>query len=1203
MRSFLLLVASALMSGAAVAASASSVSEIVAKHWDARAVAEPAETIPDDVEGNWGKWHFWNGQWWARAMFQPEAAGPSWDAPKNGLNPAWNKLKGVWLRARKTIPADSKDSRIILTQDGIRGCNVIVFVNRVKAGEIAAPAGELEITKFAKVGVENEFHLLLAGKNHDFKLEKNPPTLVIKPPVSVDDVFANTSWRGKTLTVETEITVPKPCRASVAAEVLDANGKVVKKVAGKFDLKAGVNLVKPSVQWDDPITWELGRGYLYTLKTKVTIGGREYVYRDVKFGFREIWRDGRKIYMNGHEQKFRVTYNFGCNMYGAKFLTGIGYNCIQYAHRTELDPQIGEDELEYLSANGIAAIEPMCAFDWNTKVPLLKPGEKREAFKVLQAKNLRRYRNWPCIAMYYMGVNCYLPQWAYEAIHMGSGDQSEFAGMMEDLVASAKETNPNVLYFSHSDGNTGEIASANLYLNWVPLQEREEWPSRWAERGHFPFQACEFGHPYQYSWYKDGRDLITEYCAIYYGEEAYLREPEEIQKRHKPRLYIRRILHPLFWRLTEDFCWRTTRAWRTFGVNAGIVWFNLDYGYGMPGWKYPNIWNKYGVSYNFFKSEDDIPKDKPEWAFPSWDIYRKGNLDFLGWLAGTPRITDRRHAYWPGETVEKQSVMMWDRFDARKFSATWTATLDGRRIGGGMFAHDLVSNVPVFDKIAFIAPEVAKKTPGVIRIVFSDAAGAQVEADEFAFEVHPRKSLKWTKAPAFALYDPDGKTEPELRKLGLVNMRRINSLQAAGNASHLVIGSFALGLEGWKALPMEAVEKGLKVLVLPQDAEALSAFGLDVQDRQSRILFVRDRTNRAYAGLGDDCVREWNGAPRTNQKNAYGLQQYGSLARHPKHEPRWAYNMSVAALQIRTPDVVGWTPQIEGELDMNYSALAKYAFGRGSVQFCTLDFLGRIHTGAKESDEAKPAEDPAIIATANSVFADFLMVKDDVTADRPVVADGEAAGRIAKVLGAKTAAKSAAGPGDVLLVGRGSKLSAERVLAAARAGANVLVVCNDAIAKGLGFTLDEPGEGVYRVGFDHANADLRGIGQSQLRWRDRLSYAKLSGCRNGWTIDCEGLFASTTLQNGAKVFVSQYDPFQIEDRIATEPTYLVDDKPRAYENDKARQEILKLCDLSFERSHQFTARLLTNLGVRPEEGVKPYNGLEKDFDPYEFVYW
>ena len=1229
--------------GAAVAAEASAQREKVSKHWqmmpcypeEAAAWGEGAlPTDPALAEGAgpkplrpkasadlWGRWSFWNGQWWANAMLQPEAQGPSWDPPKAGFRQPWNKYRNVWLRADMDVPAGWAGSRLVYEQFDMKDADLVLWVNGQHCGHIRRPGGRIDVTKAVKAGAKNEFLVLLTangwqiprsddpkkgsynpnGGSCNFKFTKDPPFLCTKPPVCIEDVFANTSWRKKTLTMETTVTVDRACDAELTGEVVDAAGKTVKRLSAKCALKAGENVVSPSVKWENPTTWELGRGYLYTLKTTLRIGKKSYSYKDVKFGFREIWRDERKIYMNGHEQKFRVTYNFGCNRFGAKFLQGVGYNCIQYAHRTEMDPQMSEEDLLYLSQQGIACIVPTTAFDWNTKNKYMKPGTARDDFMRIQASNLRRYRNYPCVAMVYMGVNCYLPQWAYEAIHIGSGDGGDFAKMLDALVAGAKKTNPNVLYFSHSDGNTGEIASANLYLNWVPLQEREEWPSRWAERGHFPFQACEFGHPFQHSWYKDDRDLVTEHCASYFGEEAYRDEPDVVQDRHIQALYIRRILHPTFWKLTEEFCWRTTRAWRTFGINAGIVWFNLDYGYGMPGWKYPNIWNQYNPAYNCFKSEADVPKGKPDWAFPSWDIYRKGNLDFLGWVAGWPRITDRRHAYRAGETVEKQSVMMWDRFDTRQFTAKWTASVGGKKVAGGEFAHQLVSNKPVFDRIAFAAPAVAKKTPGVIRIDFVNDKGAVEFTDTAKFEVFPKAETKWAKAPAFALYDPDGKTAPELKKLGLTGMRTVASPADVEGATHLVIGQFALGAEGWKALPMDAVEKGLRILVLPQETKAWQAFGFNVQDRQSRILFVRDNASAAISKLDDDCVREWNGAPRTKQKSSHGLQQYGSLAPHPKHELRWTYNMSVAALQLRSPDMVGWTPQIEGEMDMNFSALAKYRRGKGSVQFCTLDFLSRVHTGAKENDPAKPATDPAIERTAAAVFADFLLTPD-APADREVAVSGAEAKKIAMTVGARLSQTQKVTADTVLLVGKDSTLTADQVRKAAEKGANVLVVANDAIAKGLGFTLAPCGPDVFWVPFDHANADLRGIGQSQLHWRARMAYSVLSNAPKGWKIDAAGMFASGRIGSG-RVFVSSYDPFYLERKIATDTEYGVRGQPPAKVEEKHRARNAKRCDLSFERSRQFTARLLTNLGAAPDPSAKLYDGLISGSDPYEFVFW
>ena len=44
-------------------------------------------------------------------------------------------------------------------------------------------------------------------------------------------------------------------------------------------------------------------------------------------------------------------------------------------------------------------------------------------------------------------------------------------------------------------------------------------------------------------------------------------------------------------------------------------------------------------------------------------------------------------------------------------------------------------------------------------------------------------------------------------------------------------------------------------------------------------------------------------------------------------------------------------------------------------------------------------------------------------------------------------------------------------------------------------------------------------------------------------------------------------------------------------------------DISFERSRQLVARLLTNLGVAPGKQNSLYSGLVKPFDPYFYTYW
>ena len=96
----------ALLALASLSAFAEPIREKIEKHWDAIPVDNQSETIPDSPDEMWGKWHFWNGQWWARTMFQKEAQGPSWDPPAAGCDASWNSWKCVWLRTRRKVPSE-----------------------------------------------------------------------------------------------------------------------------------------------------------------------------------------------------------------------------------------------------------------------------------------------------------------------------------------------------------------------------------------------------------------------------------------------------------------------------------------------------------------------------------------------------------------------------------------------------------------------------------------------------------------------------------------------------------------------------------------------------------------------------------------------------------------------------------------------------------------------------------------------------------------------------------------------------------------------------------------------------------------------------------------------------------------------------------------------------------------------------------------
>ena len=343
------------------------------------------------------------------------------------------------------------------------------------------------------------------------------------------------------------------------------------------------------------------------------IGKFEIEYPPFRFSFREIWREGREIMMNGHKQRFRTVYSYGANLHGADFLHDIGYNVIHLSHRIEPDPRLDTDFLYGLAERGMGAVVPMPGISYPQQESVWRDPDIAEDYARVIGRNLKRYRNIPSIVLCYFGVNNIVPSWSMNPQWIGGGGTDGWKTELANRTADAgRKVNPNVLFFSHADGNCADIASHNLYLNFTPLQEREEWLSHWSRRGRLPYQAAEFGAPYFQSWYKDGVFLQTEYTAIYYGEDVYRDEPPDILRRTRPSVYIRRVQSPNYWRFIRDFVWRTNRAWRTFGLNGGLVYFNLEEGYGMPGWHYlDKLWNEYGVNYGALKEKVE---GRPGWA-------------------------------------------------------------------------------------------------------------------------------------------------------------------------------------------------------------------------------------------------------------------------------------------------------------------------------------------------------------------------------------------------------------------------------------------------------------------------------------------------------------------------------------------------------------------------------------------------------------
>jgi beta-galactosidase len=171
-----------------------------------------------------------------------------------------------------------------------------------------------------------------------------------------------------------------------------------------------------------------------------------------------------------------------------------------------------------------------------------------------------------------------------------SNEEWKRARSMQGALAYMKQIDPTRGSFIHQ-GVIGDIWAVNSYLNFIPLQESEEWMSAWARSGTKPYLPIEFGAPFPTSFMR-GREhfgqaeetepWMSEFAAIYLGTEAYRIETPDYRAAMREKFKqgqeyaswhneARRDFSPTHMTILPLFTERVWRGWRTLGTTAGMV--------------------------------------------------------------------------------------------------------------------------------------------------------------------------------------------------------------------------------------------------------------------------------------------------------------------------------------------------------------------------------------------------------------------------------------------------------------------------------------------------------------------------------------------------------------------------------------------------------------------------------------------------------
>lgn len=1103
-----------------------------------------------------------------------------WDNTQSGRGTSWEKtahdsINSIWYERSFFVPKNWDKQHTVVDFRRIEG-DAIIFLNGKRVAELLRPGGEVDLNNYVKYGKQNTLDVFVTrnytgisrGYEADvlrYQVRKLGPAVVpvsqwpmgitadvniiARPAQAVTDVFCIPSFRKHALTLDIEVTsAGEQTGDELNAEILDENNKpVLKFKSDALKLVNGKAMYSITAPWANPIYWELEKPYLYKARVTLTHQNRQIgKSKDVTFGFREVWTEGRELMMNGHPSHWRLTDLYGANKNGLSVYRLIGYNVGQVQPASNLwwgtnqeTPLMDEDMLNEMDRIGMGCTLP------GPSVTIIRSGllnskKMQHDYKAEAGYYIKHYRNHPCIMGWALSMNSANPKLNIWPQGMGRRDTTAYS-MQQKVIALAcsivKQIDPTRLAFSHADGSVGDISTANVYLNFVPLQEREEWPMQWAKTGNMPYSAVEFGPPYWNNFWKGNQLLLTEYLSMYLGDDAYKREQVKgLENTIRLSVHTERDVwgqmdftqFPAFWTFQSLFTRNTNRAWRTWGVNAGWLQWVLE-GYGTP----PGRQNRFTDRY---KLTAPITKD-PEWANPRFNIFKQGNQPLLVYIAGAPVHTDKTHTYYAGQKFEKQIAAIWDGAGQRNLTAQWALKQGGQIMQQGEQKLNLSTGQIKLQPFNITAPAVTQRTSTQL-ILRVREGNEELVSDTLPITIFPKQQLL-TSSIKVAMFDPTGKTTQWVKKLGVESTVWTKDNKTT---NVLIIGREAL--KPGDALPYtpQDIANGLHVIMMEQKPEVWKGMGFETTETMPRYTYIRDHSSPVLKGILPEDMINWHGSPNLLPEGK-PAQDYDIL-----HAPKWTNTHAVASIVIKTPETIGFTPVLQTEFDMAYSPLLEWRYGKGQVTYCTLDLTGRI------------GEDPVATLLAKNLLQAQTQV---LPAQSPVYYSGNDKDlKLMAKLGIVTTPGTPINNHAIWVVGEGATASAARLNQFAAKGGTVLHLAQPAgQLSAEGFKVSN--QDIYKVNGDEVPL-LRGIGPNMLRWRDVLNVAafKLDGQPAGCTVYDDGIILEQKTGSGKHVYL-QVSPAMLEDR---------------YPNSPEKTEAIQL---SVIRLNQLTAQLLTNLGAYP----------------------
>ena len=943
--------------------------------------------------------------------------------------------------------------------------------------------------------------------------------IAVRTPLKEEQIlFSCDVWQdGKTQEARIEFEVEPVRGAAESMEPLIQKFEWPSVRRTPAELSTQARRIEFRSDWKEPHLWTFDDPFLYRVRARLYL--REQLVDESqwhRFGFREFSRRGSDFILNGkttHLRGHQIDLGWGNQMERVKELKAAGMNCFElsgpirnnwYAG-TPYRPRQFREILDYADEHGLLAL-PVLPSARILKDRIFEPGVAK-LYKRRIDKHIRRFGNHPSIGMWFMNFNLAGYRWYIAPTKIDGSFKPENEAFRQkeryslEAERIVKQLDERPIYH-HACGNFGNIFSLNCYIGPTsPLQEREEWPARWAKKRPFPLLACEHGLMLIPYWFRPrtfplsvvyaDEPVFDELASKYLGPRAWrLLTPELFELYdvgRKPRGSRLRTLiqrHPAYQQVKSLYARHSLRAWRTWGV-SGII-FNA-------------------INWDF--------KDRERKPLPVMLALARYFNDTDMYIAGPPGDwPSKDHSYYEREEFRKQIVLLNDLTRDIPCVIEWEVTGPDKKVIASNRVQSLsLAGTPVRIPVEADLPSVTVRTDLALSVRAVTGPKKYFRQERFTFSLFPRPKLESQDAKAL-VFGLSEETKKMLTMAGLefAPLKEASNLQAA---RLVIVGKKSYGkdfLDLARRIQLEdAVRAGLNLLVMEQTVPEV--FGLKLEEQSARRVFMADPGHPFFEGLAAQDFIDFRG--ESHLIPPYPEAPPETQRKWPRRFFKWGNRGVVSTFAFRKPHLSPFVPLLECGFDLVHSPLMAAAAGRGRVVLCQVDVTSRYGV------------DPISTSLVDNVLRRLTQVEAG-TASAISCLDADAA-KFLQQFGVETTKYGEANDAKLIAVGAGQHTQRDlaSIQSAAENGATVLFL-PDSQATSFGLRIQE--ESLF-IGRTTRHRILRGLSDADLFFKKWVAL-RVGQKSEGWEmITVPGIVALKKIGKG-RLVACQLDLGRLKDR-------------------------------------------------------------------------